>query len=121
MRPMTELEVAVMDVLWAYDRGLVGHEVLEGIRMKRHQPLAYTTVMTVLGRLVRKGLVRRQEEGRAHRYWPVCAREQHAAAQLERLLAASGDREATLAEFVQQMRIEDRRELRRALGCVAQR
>lgn len=57
MRPMTGLEVAVMDVLWAYDRGLMGHEVLEDITRKRHRPHAYTTVMTVLVRLLRRGLV----------------------------------------------------------------
>lgn len=58
-----ELEAEVMAVLWA-DGDLTGREVLA--RLAR--PLAYTTVMTVMNRLVDKGLLRRTREGGSYRY-----------------------------------------------------
>jgi predicted transcriptional regulator len=40
-----------------------------------HRALAYTTVMTVLDRLVRRGGVVRRKEGRSFVYTPVLSRE----------------------------------------------
>ena len=58
-------ELEVMTWLWANGSGTVG-EVKEGIG----DPLAYTTVLTILRNLEAKGFLRRQDEGRAHRYFP---------------------------------------------------
>ena len=41
-----------------------------------YDDLAYTTVMTTLDRLFKKGLLERSEEGRAFRYAPRCSREE---------------------------------------------
>jgi predicted transcriptional regulator len=65
------LEAAVMAVLWQRPDVTV-HDVMEAIAWDK--PLAYTTVMTVLNRLVEKGFARRELKGRAARYWPAIER-----------------------------------------------
>jgi predicted transcriptional regulator len=69
------LEGEIMDVVW--DRGEVTvRDVHEALRSAR--PIAYTTVMTTLGRLADKGLLQRLEEQPAHRYVPLVTRDQYA-------------------------------------------
>lgn len=58
-------ELEVMTWLWANGSGTVT-EVKDGLT----DPLAYTTVLTILRNLEAKGFLRRQDEGRAHRYFP---------------------------------------------------
>ncbi len=60
-----------MAVLWQQPSATV-HDVRAALRWDK--PLAYTTVMTVLNRLVDKGVARRELHGRAARYWPVVDR-----------------------------------------------
>jgi predicted transcriptional regulator len=43
--------------------------------LNRRRPLAYTTVMTLLDRLARKGAAGRRKHGRAHIYYPLISRE----------------------------------------------
>jgi predicted transcriptional regulator len=66
------LEMLCLKVLWALGEGSVGdvRRVLAGQR-----PLAYTTVMTLLERLVRKGTAARRKAGRAFLYTPQVSRE----------------------------------------------
>jgi predicted transcriptional regulator len=57
------LEIAVMEILW--DRGESNvHDVIE----KLNRPLAYTTIMTTLDRLYKKGLLSRHKSERAFLY-----------------------------------------------------
>ena len=63
-----ELEAEVMNVLWEIGDGTV-QDVLSGLRTAR--TLAYTTVMTVLSRLVDKGFLAREKQGRAFVYRPL--------------------------------------------------
>lgn len=69
------LEAEIMEVVW--DSGEVTvrdvHKTLGDAR-----PLAYTTVMTTLGRLADKGLVRRIEDQPAHHYVALVSRDQYA-------------------------------------------
>ena len=58
-------ELEVMTWLWANGSGTVS-EVKDGL----DDPLAYTTVLTILRNLETKGFLRREDEGRAHRYFP---------------------------------------------------
>jgi BlaI family transcriptional regulator, penicillinase repressor len=62
------LELACMKVLWT-----LGQANVHGIRagMLSSRPLAYTTVMTIMGRLARKGVVERRKQGRFHLYRPL--------------------------------------------------
>lgn len=69
------LENEIMDVVWDADEVTVRdvHKTLRGRR-----PIAYTTVMTTLGRLADKGLLKRIEDQPAHRYRALVTREQYA-------------------------------------------
>ena len=62
--PLGERELDVMTWLWAHGSGTVG-EVKEGLGVD----LAYTTVLTILRNLEAKGFLRREAEGRGHRYF----------------------------------------------------
>jgi predicted transcriptional regulator len=64
-----ELEHAVMNILWSRPSSLSVREVHELLAAQRE--LAYTTVMTVLDRLAKKGLATRHLEGRAWLYRPA--------------------------------------------------
>lgn len=67
-----ELEHAVMDVLWSRDAPTSVRDVHEQLAEDRE--IAYTTVMTVLDRLAKKGIVARTLEGRAWLYLPASGR-----------------------------------------------
>lgn len=68
---LTGREMDVMNVLWKLGTGTVA-EVLD----KLPDELAYTTVLTILRTLEKKGHVGHQTEGRAHRYVPLVEREE---------------------------------------------
>ena len=72
-----------MKVLWD-----VGDLTVRGVRERLYarRPLAYTTVMTVLDRLARKGAVSRRKVGRAHLYHTVYSRSAALDRALRRLL-----------------------------------
>ena len=59
MREFGDLEMAIMQVMWAGDRRYVVREVRE--RMQYARPVAYTTVMTVMNILHRKGVLHREK------------------------------------------------------------
>jgi predicted transcriptional regulator len=61
-----------MKALWAVGKATV-HEIRAGLLPDR--PLAYTTVMTVMNRLARKGIVERDKRGHAHLYRPAVTEE----------------------------------------------
>lgn len=92
-----ELERAVMEALWSSAGPLTARDVKEGLEGR---DLATTTVLTVLGRLERKGLVSRERAGRAHRYCAVASREDHVAELMRDALDAAPDRGAALARFL---------------------
>jgi BlaI family penicillinase repressor len=58
-------ELDVMTALWANGSGTVTE-----VQRMLDVPLAYTTVLTMLRNLEGKGFLRREPEGRAHRYFP---------------------------------------------------
>lgn len=66
------LELLCLNALWSLERGSV-KDVRELVA-PRH-PMAYTTVMTVLDRLARRGIVTRNKAGRAFRYTPAISRD----------------------------------------------
>ena len=79
------------------------------------RPLAYTTVMTVMENLYRKGWLRRERDGRAWRYEPTGSRSGYTAALMNEALGTSTDRRTALAHFVLQMSPHDAALLRQAL------
>ncbi|MGZ0147465.1 BlaI/MecI/CopY family transcriptional regulator [Kribbella sp. WER1] len=69
--------------------------------------LAYTTVMTVLGRMAAKGLATRTRVGRSYEYTAVVDSAEVAAHQIHRLLDARGDRAAVLTRFARSLSAEE--------------
>lgn len=70
-RQLTRLELQIMEVLWRIAAGTV-QEVQAAIP---GEPLAYTTVQTMLNILHRKGRVKRKLVGKAYTYSPILSRE----------------------------------------------
>jgi BlaI family transcriptional regulator, penicillinase repressor len=77
----TERELDVMAVLWE-----LGSATVAEVRDRLPDDLAYTTVLTVLRTLEEKGHVAHRDEGRAHRYHPVVAREAAGGSAVRRLV-----------------------------------
>jgi len=113
VREFGELEGAIMDVMWAADRPYVVREVRE--RMRYDRPVAYTTVMTVMGILHRKGVLRREKYGRAWRYWPAESREEHDARLMVEVLHSGGNRFVTMRRFLETVGDEGLATLREAM------
>lgn len=62
------LGAEVMGVLWSASEPVTVRVVLERLNRGRAEPLAYTTVMTVLTRLAERGAARRAPAGRGFAY-----------------------------------------------------
>ncbi len=111
-RPDGALERDVMAVLWRADRPLTPADV----RQLLDGDLAYTTVMTVLGRLHDKGRARRETRGRAFAYSAAVSESELTAEQMSAALSTATDRVGALGGFVSALSKRDRAELRRLLG-----
>jgi predicted transcriptional regulator len=61
---LTDREADVMQVLWEH-----GPSVVNEVKDKLRDELAYTTVLTILRTLEQKGYVKHEEEGRVYRYF----------------------------------------------------
>jgi BlaI family transcriptional regulator, penicillinase repressor len=90
-------ELDVMSTLWELGSGTVNE-----VRDHLADPLAYTTVLTVLRNLEAKHYVRHEEEGRAHRYFPLVERQTAQRNALSRLMANlfAGSPRALIAQLV---------------------
>ena len=108
---MGSLEADVLDVLWRATEPRTPAEVLEALGTD----LAYTTVMTILTRLWRKGLVERSKAGRAYRYAAVVSEAELVAARMRSALAGTSDRAATMSRFVDGLSKREAAALRSAL------
>jgi predicted transcriptional regulator len=113
VREFGELESAIMDVVWDSDRAYLVREVRE--RLSYNRPLAYTTVMTVMNILYGKGVLCREKQGRAWRYWPTESREEHDARLMAEVLRSGGNEHITMMRFVERVSDEERESLRSAV------
>lgn len=105
----TERELDLMGVLWNLGSGTVAE-----VRERLSDDLAYTTVLTILRTLEDKGHVAHEEEGRAHRYFPLVERDEAQTSALRRLTRKlfSGSTEMLLTHLVADRDLEAE-ELRR--------
>jgi predicted transcriptional regulator len=113
VRGFGELEGAVMQHLWAAEGGATVREVYEQMRQSRQ--IAYTTVLSTIHNLHRKGRLTREREGKAHRYRPTATRAEYSAAVMREALSSGGDSEAILSHFVGSMSAEESRRLQELL------
>lgn len=115
--PLHELETEVMEEVWQRGEATV-REVMEAINARQRRARAYTTFMTIMSRLDRKGVLARRRHGRADVYRPTLDREAYlearARAEVDAVIDDHGD--LALAHFARQMETLDaerRRQLRR--------
>ncbi len=108
------LEAEAMERIWAADRPLTVRELLDQLNDHRSSPLAYTTVMTVMSRLVDKGALTRERDGRGYRY--AAAVDDAAAIAVRDVMRDFGP--AAVAHFVEEARADPdtRRRLERLLA-----
>ena len=105
MASLGELERSVMDLLWSATEASTANDLRDRLASSEgpehaSKDLAVTTVLTVLSRLEKKGLVERERGTRPHRYRAVSTREEHTARLMHEALGTAPDREAVLARFI---------------------
>ena len=108
-----ELELAIMRVAWSRKIVIV-RDVLDVLKKKRR--LAYTTVMTVMGRLADKGLLSAEKEGRTYRYRAVYTQEEFESQTAGRVVQSLIDDfggETAINQFVKQLAESDPERLAR--------
>ena len=105
MPALGDLEAQVMHRMWARGESATVRDIVGDLQ--RERPIAYTTVMTVMDNLRKKGWLRRRPDGRAYRYEPLISGEEYSAGQMRQALAASSDRPATLMHFIGELSAEE--------------
>jgi predicted transcriptional regulator len=105
VRALGELEAQVMRKIWARPGPVTVRDIVGDLQHDR--PIAYTTVMTVMDNLRKKGWLRRQEDGRAYRYEAAVSGEEYSAGVMRQALAASSDRAGTLMHFLGDLTAEE--------------
>jgi predicted transcriptional regulator len=126
MATLGELERAVMDLLWQADSedpaeiAFTANALRDRLARKTEsspdgKELAVTTVLTVLSRLEKKGLVKRERDIRPHRYRAVTSREEHTVELMNEVLGSAPDREAVLAKFIGSVSEQEAETLRKLL------
>ncbi|MFC8332365.1 BlaI/MecI/CopY family transcriptional regulator [Streptomyces olivaceus] len=111
-RGQGELEALVLSALSEADGPVTAGWVQEHLG----GDLAYTTVITILTRLLEKGAVGRKRAGRSFAWTPASDHAGLAARKMRKVLDAETDREAVLASFVTGLDPDDERLLRALLG-----
>lgn len=106
-----ELEARCMQVLWELRRPAVVREVLENVS----GDLAYTTVATVLGNLVKKNMVIRHRRARSWAYEPQMTRCSYAADLMTQALSVTDNRANCFSRFLTGLSTADRAMLRQLL------
>ena len=115
-----DLERSVMDLLWDSAEPLTANDLRDDLAAlgTDAKELAVTTVLTVLARLEKKGLVLRERTTRPHRYTASSTREDHTVGLLNDALGTAQDREAVLARFIGGISADEAASLRGILDTV---
>jgi predicted transcriptional regulator len=101
VRGFGDLEAVIMHRVWEHGGPVTVREIFDELRETR--PIAYTTVMSTMDNLHRKGWLARERDGKAYRYTAVASREEYSARLMREALAEAGDTEAVLSHFVAAM------------------
>jgi predicted transcriptional regulator len=108
--PLHDLERDVMDVVWRRGAPATVRDVLDAVNARhRRQPRAYTTIMTTIHRLERKGMLRRDKREKSHTFRPALTEAEYAVSRADALVAELGD--AALAAFARRVGELDARRL----------
>lgn len=113
-----ELETEIMDIVWLHKKAISVKEVAETIRKKRK--IAYTTAMTIMARLVNKGVLVRRLQGVSYLYKPKVSKDQFLAKTVHGIFSSvvSTLGEEVLTHFIKEIENidpEKRRQLLKSL------
>lgn len=115
-----DLEADIMKIVWKSEEVTV-REVYEELRLKKK--LAYTTVMTIMNRLVEKNLLRRESRGNAFAYTPTISENEFAnqvvSEVLDGLLEDFAD--PALSHIVESLSSKDTQKLKRLEQLIQER
>ncbi|HIW46772.1 MAG TPA: BlaI/MecI/CopY family transcriptional regulator [Candidatus Yaniella excrementigallinarum] len=95
-----ELEQAIMNLLWDATEPLTANQVRDALAHRQYGAPAITTVLTVLGRLSKKGFVTKDSSKRPHEFASATSREDHTVQLLNDVLGSAVDKHAVLARFI---------------------
>ena len=118
-RGFGDLEAVVMERLWMRDGATPVREVFEDLR--HHREIAYTTVMSTMDNLHRKGWLCRERHGKAYLYWPSVSREQYSAQLMREALDDGGRSDLVLTHFLEQISDDESAALRKVLRRLGSR
>lgn len=116
-----ELESDVMEIIWRYKEPVFVRTVTQSLQKKRR--IAYTTVMTIMGRLVDKNLLKCEKTGRAYTYKSIYSKDKFLTRVsrqiIKNFITSFGDAAiAHFAEEVDKLTPEKRNELKEILKKV---
>ncbi len=111
-RSLGPLEARIMDIVWRNGPSTV-RDVLNALLAEGDRKIAYTTVMTVMGNLVDKGLLQATAQGRSYIYAPTMTRGSFIRMQVKSVLDTLLDNftEPTLSYLVERMSAGDPEQL----------
>lgn len=112
-RGFGELETEVMERVWLAEDPITVREVFDSLVSERE--IAYTTVMSTMDNLHRKGWLTRERVGKAYAYWATMTREERSAHLMTEALHAGGNADQVLSFFLSQINDEESAQLRTAL------
>jgi predicted transcriptional regulator len=112
-RPDGALEADVLAVLWNSDGSALSPAE---VNHRLDANLAYTTVMTILTRLWKKGLAERIQLGRGYAYRATCSEGELASRRIRQALDGINDRASALSGFVDSLTSNDVHQLRQLLA-----
>jgi predicted transcriptional regulator len=101
VRGFGDLEAVIMDRVWERGQPVTVRDLFDELSAER--AIAYTTVMSTMDNLHRKGWLGRVREGKAYRYTATASREEYSARLMREALADGGDAEVVLSHFVAQI------------------
>lgn len=118
-----DLESEIMEILWQKpeDEGVSVRDVYEVLRSRR--PIAYTTVMTTMSRLVKKGLLRVDKGRQTYSYRPLSTKREFVARSVGRIIDSmlQDFPGPVLTHFVAQAEPGDKQEIERILAEIQRR
>ncbi|MGH3204373.1 MAG: BlaI/MecI/CopY family transcriptional regulator [Streptosporangiaceae bacterium] len=101
MRGFGDLEAVIMDRVWERGGPVTVRELFDELSAER--TIAYTTVMSTMDNLHRKGWLDRAKEGKAYWYTATASRAEYSARLMREALTDGGDAEVVLSHFVAQI------------------
>ena len=114
MRGFGDLEAVIMDRVWEHAEPVTVRELHDELAAER--VIAYTTVMSTMDNLHRKGWLNRVKEGKAYRYSATASRAEYSARLMREALADGGDTEMVLSHFLAQIDGDESEALRSVLS-----